>query len=172
MEERVLAAMATCLSCIPATKNKSNPALLNCAVYDRRCPPNSQRPRSPQPPWMHFETNSLSPDQVTGFFRATKRRENTTSAKGIWCAALRKAGVSHFRFTTCATRLSAGGVADEWVVQLLRQGNSDVFKKYSQMKLTMKREALQQINRRANEMTIDEAPAAPVYGGFGTVLVQ
>jgi hypothetical protein len=40
------------------------------------------------------------------------------------------------------------------------------------MKLTMKREALQQINRRANEMTIDEAPAAPVYGGFGTVLVQ
>jgi len=47
-----------------------------------------------------------------------------------------------------------------------------VFKKYSQMKLTMKREVLQQINRRANEMTIDEAPAAPVYGGFGTVLVQ
>jgi hypothetical protein len=27
-------------------------------------------------------------------------------------------------------------------------------------------------NRRANEMTIDEAPTAPVYGGFGTVLVQ
>jgi hypothetical protein len=26
--------------------------------------------------------------------------------------------------------------------------------------------------RRANEMTIDEAPAAPVYGGFGTVLVR
>jgi|ERR1700722_13178 len=50
--------------------------------------------------------------------------------------------------------------------------NSDVFKKYSQMKLAMKREALEQINRRANEMTFDEAPAAPVYGGFGTVLVQ
>jgi hypothetical protein len=43
--------------------------------------------------------------------------------------------------------------------------------KYSQMKLTMKREALEQINRRANEMTIDEAPAAAVYGGFGTALV-
>jgi integrase len=98
------------------------------------------------------------------------------SAKGIWRAALRKAGVPYFRIydlrSTYATRLSAGGVADEWVVQLLRQGNSDVFKKYSQMKLTMKREALQQINRRANEMTIDDAPAAPVYGGFGTVLVQ
>jgi integrase len=98
------------------------------------------------------------------------------SAKGIWRAALRKAGVSYFRIyglrSTYATGLSAGDVADEWVVQLLRQGNSDVFKKYSQMKLTTKREALQQINRRADEMTIDEAPAAPVYGGFGTALVQ
>ena len=87
------------------------------------------------------------------------------STKGIWRAALHKAGVSYFRIydlrSTHATRLSAGGVADEWVVQLLRQGNSDVFKKYSPMKLAMKREALEQINRRANEMSIDEAPAAP-----------
>jgi hypothetical protein len=29
----------------------------------------------------------------------------------------------------------AGGVADEWVTQLLRQGDAKVFKKYSQMKL-------------------------------------
>jgi hypothetical protein len=36
--------------------------------------------------------------------------------------------------STCATRLSAGGVADEWVTQLLRQGEAKVFKKYSQMK--------------------------------------
>jgi hypothetical protein len=27
-------------------------------------------------------------------------------------------------------------------------------------------------HRRANEMTIDEAPAAAVYGGFATALVQ
>jgi integrase len=98
------------------------------------------------------------------------------SAKGIWRAALRKAGVSHFRIydlrSTYATRLSAGGVADEWVVQLLRQGNSDVFKKYSQMKLEMKREALAQLNRRANEMTVGEAQTDPIYRGFGTVLVQ
>jgi integrase len=98
------------------------------------------------------------------------------SVKGIWRAALRKAGISYFRIydlrSTYATRLSAGGVADEWVVQLLRQGNSDVFKKYSQMKLTMKREALLQINRRANEMSIGEAQSGPVSGGFGTVLVQ
>ena len=53
--------------------------------------------------------------------------------------------------STYATRLSAGGVADEWVTQLLRQGDAKVFKKYSQMKLQMKREALQKLNRTANE---------------------
>jgi integrase len=49
--------------------------------------------------------------------------------------------------STYATRLSAGGVADEWVTQLLRQGDAKMFKKYSQMK----REALQKLNRAANE---------------------
>ena len=49
--------------------------------------------------------------------------------------------------STYATRLSAGGVADEWVTQLLRQGDAKAFRKYSQMK----REALQKLNRTANE---------------------
>ena len=49
-------------------------------------------------------------------------------------------------------------MADEWVTRLLRQGDAKVFKKYSQMKLQMKREALEKLNRRANE-------AGP---GFGT----
>lgn len=49
-------------------------------------------------------------------------------------------------------RRQMGGVADEWVTQLLRQGDAQVFKKYSQMKLQMKREALGHINREANEM--------------------
>jgi hypothetical protein len=34
---------------------------------------------------------------------------------------------------------------------MLRQGDAKVFKKYSQMKLQMKREARAKINRRANE---------------------
>jgi len=38
-------------------------------------------------------------------------------------------------------------VADEWVTQLLRQGDAKVFKKYSQMK----REALEKMNRSADE---------------------
>ncbi len=42
-------------------------------------------------------------------------------------------------------------MADEWVTQLLRQGEAKVFEKYSQMKLQMKREALQKLNRKANE---------------------
>jgi len=75
--------------------------------------------------------------------------------KTVWHATLRRAKVSYFRIydlrSTYATRLSAGGVADEWVTQLLRQGDAKVFKKYSQMKLQMKREALQKINRKANE---------------------
>jgi hypothetical protein len=67
---------------------------------------------------------------------------------------------------TYATRLSAGGVADEWVTQLLRQGDAQVFKRYSQMKLQMKREALEKINRHANEMPLDSAMS------FGTGMVQ
>lgn len=52
-----------------------------------------------------------------------------------------------------ATRLSAGGVADEWVIQMLRQGDSQVFKEYSQKKLQIKREAQEKTNRQANEMS-------------------
>ena len=55
------------------------------------------------------------------------------------------------RQSTYATRLSAGGVADEWVTQMLRQTDAKVFKKYSQMKLQMKREALTSLNRQAGE---------------------
>jgi integrase len=73
----------------------------------------------------------------------------------VWRTALRRAEVRYFRIydlrSTYATRLSAGGVADEWVTQMLRQGDAKVFKKYSQTKLQMKREALEKINRYANE---------------------
>ena len=78
-----------------------------------------------------------------------------TTFKTVWRLTLRRAKVPYFRIydlrSTYATRLSAGGVADEWVTQLLRQGDAKVFKKYSQMKLQMKREALQKLNRSANE---------------------
>src|SRR5215469_9367638 len=97
--------------------------------------------------------------------------------KTVWHATLRRAGVQYFRIydlrSTYATRLSAGGVADEFVTQLLRQGDAKVFKKYSQMKLQMKREALAKLNRQANEtgpgFGTAQGPAEP---RFGTVLAQ
>ena len=91
--------------------------------------------------------------------------------KTTWEATLRRAKVPYFRLydlrSTYATRLSAGGVADEWVTQMLRQGDAQVFKKYSQMKLQMKREALEKLNRHANEMPAEKAGAHS-----GTVTVQ
>ena len=103
---------------------------------------------------------SPAPDRIL----FPERREPTghqTTFKTVWAATLRRAKVPYFRIydlrSTYATRLSAGGVADEWVTQLLRQGDAKVFKKYSQMKLQMKREALQKLNRTANEC-----------GSFGT----
>jgi len=48
---------------------------------------------------------------------------------------------------------------------MLRQGDAQVFKKYSQMKLQMKREALGKLNRRANEeapVTADALMTAPM----------
>lgn len=80
-----------------------------------------------------------------------------------WQRTLARAKVPYFRIydlrSTYATRLSAGGVADEWVTQMLRQGDAQVFKKYSQMKLQMKREALEKMNRQASEMAAQGTPA-------------
>jgi integrase len=74
------------------------------------------------------------------------RSGHQTALKTVWQNTLRRAKIPHFRIydlrSTYATRLSARGVADEWVTQMLRQSDAQVFKKYSQMKLQMKREAL------------------------------
>jgi Phage integrase family len=78
------------------------------------------------------------------FPSASNRTGHQTEFKKTWERTLRRAGVPYFRLydlrSTHATRLSAGGVADEWVTQLLRQTDAKVFKKHSQMKLQMKRE--------------------------------
>jgi integrase len=100
------------------------------------------------------------------FPSATGSDRHQVNFKKAWQTALKQAGVPYFRLydlrSTYATRLSAGGVADEWVTQLLRQTDAKVFKKYSQMKLQMKREALGKLNRQANELPAgsDTTPAA------------
>ena len=101
--------------------------------------------------------------------------KHQTTLKTVWRKTLRRAKIPYFRIydlrSTYATRLSAGGVADEWVTQMLRQSDAQVFKKYSQMKLQMKREALEKINRRANEMEPVAADAL-MTAPMGTVSVQ
>jgi len=88
------------------------------------------------------------------------RTGHQTAFKKTWRTTLHNAGVSYFRLYdlrfTYATRLSAGGVADEWVTQMLRQTDAQVFKRYSQMKLQMKRDALQKLNRKAGETDSSE----------------
>jgi integrase len=77
------------------------------------------------------------------------------SLKKAWTTALRRAKVPHFSLYelrhTFATRLSAGGVADHFVTLMLRQGDAEVFKRYSQAKLAMMREALAKLDRNANQ---------------------
>jgi len=57
--------------------------------------------------------------------------------------------------------ISAGGVADHFVTQMLRQGDSAVFKRYSQAKLNMMREALARLDRKANEHERSSGTARP-----------
>ena len=82
-------------------------------------------------------------------------KPHITRVQKLWDRTLQRAGIPHFSLYelrhTFATRLSAGGVADHFVTQMLRQGDSQVFKRYSQAKLNMMREALSQLDRQANE---------------------
>lgn len=49
---------------------------------------------------------------------------------------------------TFATRLSAGRVDDHFVPLMLRQADAGVFKRYSQVKLNMMREALGKLDQQ------------------------
>ena len=88
-------------------------------------------------------------------WRSGARKPHLTSFKKIWASTLERAGLRYFSIYelrhSFATRLSAGGVADHFVTQLLRQGDSAVFKRYSQAKLNMMRESLARLDRYANE---------------------
>jgi integrase len=87
-----------------------------------------------------------------------------TNLRKVWAGTLTRAGVPYFALYelrhTFATRLSAGGVADHMVTQMLRQGDADVFKLYSQAKLGMMREALTKLDRHANERRISSTEKA------------
>ena len=96
--------------------------------------------------------------------RRAKKPHITRFCKA-WASTLKRVGVPHFPIYhlrhTFATRLSAGGVADHFVTQMLRQGDSAVFKRYSHAKLNMMREALGQLDRHANEHQMISGTANP-----------
>ena len=87
--------------------------------------------------------------------RMDSSKPHITTVRKLWDRTLQRAGLPHFSLYelrhTFATRLSAGGVADHFVTQMLRQGDSQVFKRYSQAKLNMMRESLSKLDRQANE---------------------
>jgi integrase len=87
------------------------------------------------------------------------------NVKKVWRTTLRRGGVAYFSMYelrhTFATRLSAGGVADHFVTLMLRQGDAGVFKRYSQAKLNMMREALDRLDRQANEHERSSGTARP-----------
>ena len=88
----------------------------------------------------------------------TGKKPYMTNLRKVWADTLKKAGVPYFASYelrhTFATPLSAGGVADHMVTQMLRQSDAEVFKLYSQAKLGMMREALAKLDRQANERGI------------------
>ena len=105
-----------------------------------------------------FEDQTRESEESVYLFPTTKPKSaklHLTTLKTTWAATLKRAGIPHFSLYelrhTFATRLSAGGVADHFVTQLLRQGDSAVFKRYSQAKLNMMREALAKLNRGEDE---------------------
>jgi len=105
-----------------------------------------------------FESQMKENDGSEYLFPSTRKnstRPYLTTVRKAWAGTLKRAGLRHFSMYelrhTFATRLSAGGVADHFVTQMLRQGDAAVFKRYSQAKLNMMREALAKLDRKANE---------------------
>ena len=93
------------------------------------------------------------------------RKPYLTALRKRWVATLRRTGVAYSLLYklrhTFATRLSAGGVADHFVTEMLRQGDSKVFKRYSQAKLLMMRESLARLDRTANEQSATSGTLRP-----------
>ena len=105
-----------------------------------------------------FQAQIRESEDSEYLFPSTKEgasKPHLTTVKKCWALSLKRAGIPHFTLYelrhTFATRLSAGGVADHFVTQMLRQGDAAVLKRYSQAKLNMMRGALEKLDRNANE---------------------
>jgi len=124
----------------------------------------------PMTPLAHeaFRAQIAATPGTSYLFPCPKRRSKKPyiqSLKQTWAGTLKRAKVHYFPLYhlrhTFATRLSAGGVSDHFVTLMLRQGDAQVFKRYSQATLNMKREALTRLDRSANEHAAGFATAKP-----------
>jgi integrase len=124
----------------------------------------------PMTPLAHeaFRAQIAATPGTSYLFPCPKRRSKKPyiqSLKQTWAGTLKRAKVHYFPLYhlrhTFATRLSAGGVSDHFVTLMLRQGDAQVFKRYSQATLNMKREALPRLDRSANEHAAGFATAKP-----------
>lgn len=112
-----------------------------------------------------IDSTPSTEEYVFPSIRKPSSKPHLTSQRKIWTATLKRAEVPYFPLYhlrhTFATRLSAGGVADHFVTQMLRQGDAKVFKRYSQAKLLMMRESLARLDRTANEHGSTSGPLRP-----------
>ena len=107
-------------------------------------------------------------------------RENAvghqTTFKTAWRATLRRAKVPYFRIydlrSTYATRLSAGGVADEWVTQLLRQGHCEGLQEVLADEVADETRGAAEAESRRERVRGRFGTGRMIFRGFGTVLRQ
>ncbi len=108
-----------------------------------------------------------SEESATGYQR---------SLRTVWRLTLRRAKVPYFRLydlrSTYATRLSAGASRTSGSLNCFVRATRRSSKKYSQMKLRMQREALEKMNRQANEMTSEVTTAVQESKSLCTVPAQ
>src|SRR2546425_9863855 len=96
--------------------------------------------------------------------------------KTVWSATLRRAQVPYFRIydlrSTYATRLSAGGVADEWVTQLLRQGHCEGLQEVLADEVADETPGAAEAESRRERVRGRFGTGRMIFRGFGTVLRQ
>lgn len=97
--------------------------------------------QAPESPWL--------------FPSPLKPENHVTTFKRSWRTALRRAGVSYFPIydlrSTFATRLSAGGVMESFVMDLLGQKDPSAMKRYSFARMEQLRDAVGKLDRQTGE---------------------
>ncbi len=88
--------------------------------------------------------------------------KHVTTFKRSWKTALRRAGVPYFPIydlrSTFATRLSAGGVPESFVMDLLGHSDPSAMKRYSFARMGQLQEAISRLNRRTGEDSSQRNP--------------